>query len=208
MRTDAANPFPPQATETTAEAVGPLGLLPRRRRLVVDQRYQLRAGLITGSLTLLLLVILNASLFFVSRGSALEAAGETPELREFLLSQDRAQLVLTVLGSGVFLVGVLLVSLFESHRTAGAAFQIERVLGELRDGRWDSRVRLRRGDHLPRLASAVNDLAAAAYEREVRELEVLEDLAVRLETLGGEPAIGEVAQRLRERTIERRRILA
>lgn len=122
----------------------------RRRHYVVDARYQLRAGILVGLVTLALLALLNASLFMRDRhGQA------TPNLPH----TDGTSWALLLVGSGVFLLGVLAVGVMESHRTAGAAFAIRRTVDQLRLGDRGARVRLRRGDHLQELARAVNELA-------------------------------------------------
>ena len=126
----------------------------RRRRWVVDAPYQVRAGVLVGTVAIVLLGLLNASLLFQSRAAAATAAGHP-----VLTGQDRASWVLLLAGSAIFLVGVVLIGLFESHRTAGAAYAIRRAVESIREGRPDVRVRLRRGDHLQDLAAAVNRLA-------------------------------------------------
>jgi len=179
-------------------------LLVRRRRYLVDHRYQLRVGLLTGGIALILLILLNLSLFFSARQSADAVLSASPELRQFVQSQDRVQLLLTLLGSGVFLVGVMLVSILETHKTAGAAYQIERVVARIREGRLASRVRLRRGDNLQGVASAINGLAEALHEREMREVEALDGLANRLDGMGTEAACAEMASDVRRLAAERR----
>ena len=128
----------------------------RRRQFVVDARYQLRAGVLVGAIALVLLVLLNASLILQDQASAATAA---LSVHPVLAGQDRASLVLLLLGSVVFLGGVIIVGVLESHRTAGAAYAIRRAVDAIRDGRPDIRIRLRRGDHLQDLATSVNRLA-------------------------------------------------
>ncbi|HEX4823439.1 MAG TPA: hypothetical protein VFV19_03945 [Candidatus Polarisedimenticolaceae bacterium] len=117
----------------------------RRRRYVVDARSQLRAGILVGSLTLGLLVLLNLSVFTGRDSGATSWA-------------------LLITGSVVFFTGIVAIGILESHRTAGAAFAIRRTIDAVRDGQRGARVRLRRGDHLQELADAVNALAVALDE--------------------------------------------
>jgi len=128
----------------------------RRRQFVVDARYQLRAGVLVGTVAIVLLVLLNASLLLQDRSAAASAA---TAVRPLFAGQDRASWALLLLGSAVFLGGVILVGVMESHRTAGAAYAIRRAVDAIRDGRTEIRVRLRRGDHLQDLAKSVNQLA-------------------------------------------------
>jgi hypothetical protein len=147
----------PRADEISAGAAGqggPFGW--RRRQFVVDARYQLRSGVLVGTVAVVLLFLLNVSLFAQHRtapGAPVAAA------RPLLGGQDRTSWALLLAGSAVFIGGVILVGVLESHRTAGAAFAIRRAVDALRDGRSQTRVRLRRGDHLQDLAKAVNQLA-------------------------------------------------
>ncbi len=130
----------------------------RRRRYVLDAAYQARSGILVGSTALALLVLLNFSVASHD-GAAVSVAGSF--VRPTLGSDGRASLVVLVSVSMAFLVGVFLVGLIESHRTAGAAFAIRRAVDAIRDGRTDIRIRLRRHDHLQDLARSINELAEA-----------------------------------------------
>lgn len=114
----------------------------RRRRYVVDVRYQLRMGILVGAVAAALLILINASILFERRSASVDASW-----------------TLILLGSVVFLGGAILVGVVASHKTAGAAFAIRRSIEELSQGKAGVRVRLRRRDELQDLAKAVNDLA-------------------------------------------------
>ena len=108
----------------------------RRRKVLVDPRYQFRAGLIVGLVALVLLVLVNLSLV-----------------------SDGAPWILLIAGSAVLVGGIVLLGVVEAHRTAGAAFAIRRTVDALAAGTQGARVKLRRGDHLQDLAAAINRLA-------------------------------------------------
>jgi signal transduction histidine kinase len=129
MSPDTVNPA---ATLGEASAVRP----DRRRKVLVDPRYQLRAGMVVGLVALVLLLLVNLSL--VTEG---------------------APWILLMAGAAVLLGGIVLVGVVESHRTAGAAFAIRRTVDALSAGSLGARIRLRRGDHLQDLAAAINRLA-------------------------------------------------
>jgi hypothetical protein len=112
--------------------------LDRRRKVLVDPRYQLRAGMMVGLVAFLLLLLVNLSLL-----------------------TEGAPWIVLLGGSVVLLGGIVLVGVVEAHRTAGAAFAIRRAVDTLATGARGARVRLRRGDHLQELAAAVNRLAEA-----------------------------------------------
>jgi hypothetical protein len=126
---------------------------------VVDARYQLRSGVLVGSVAIVLLVLLNASLILPHRAPLATAAMAAPPVRPPFEARDRSSFALLLVGAAVFLGGVVVVGLLESHRTAGAAFAIRRVVDGIRDGQSQVRVRLRRGDHLQDLARSINQLA-------------------------------------------------
>jgi hypothetical protein len=123
---------------------------------LVDARYQLRVGFLVGIVALVLLILLNLSIFVQDR-SASTPAGVS--IRHLVGGKDPASFALLVLGSAAFLGGVVLIGMLESHRTAGAAFAIRRAVDSIREGRPQIRVRLRRGDHLQDLARSINQLA-------------------------------------------------
>jgi hypothetical protein len=133
---------------------GPFGW--RRRQLVVDARYQLRAGVLVGSVAMVLLVLLNVSIYLQRRAAPGSAAAV---MRPLFAGQDRSSWTLLLVGSAVFLIGVFLIGVLESHRTAGASFAIRRAVEAIREGKSQIRIRLRRGDQLQDLARSVNQLA-------------------------------------------------
>ena len=135
----------------------------RRRQLVVDARYQLRSGVLVGAVAIVLLTLLNASLFVHARTPS--AAGT---MQDLFAGPERSSWVLLLAGSAVFLVGVILIGLLESHRTAGASYAIRRAVDAIRGGESHIRVRLRRGDHLQDLARSVNELAETIEAERLR----------------------------------------
>lgn len=130
----------------------------RRRQYVVDARYQLRAGVLVGAVAVALLVLLNLSLLS-QRPPAAAVAYSAPRETRAPAGPSGAAWALLLVGSGVFLAGVVAIGVLESHRTAGAAYAIRRSIEQLREGGTGVRVHLRRGDHLKDLATAVNQLA-------------------------------------------------
>jgi signal transduction histidine kinase len=129
---------PDASTPVTRTVDVPTALPDRRRKILVDPRYQLRAGMIVGLVAFVLLLLVNLSLM-----------------------TDGAPWILLLGGSAVLLGGIVLVGVVEAHRTAGAAFAIRRTVDALAAGTLGARVKLRRGDHLQELAQAINRLAEA-----------------------------------------------
>jgi len=156
--------------------------VPRRRRsFLVNRRYQLRTAALVGTVVLVLLVFLNLSIYSNGLSESDRVARESPELEAFVKAQDRTLVFLVVLGSMVFLVGVFLVSVLETHKTAGACINLARRLDDIRDGRYDTALRLRRDDHLVELEPVFNRMARAMQQRTWEDIEGLEELASRIE---------------------------
>jgi len=65
---------------------------------------------------------------------------------------------LFLIGVPLFLVMSFALSLFLTHHIAGPLVQMQRVINDVRNGKTDSRVRLRRGDYITELADDFNKL--------------------------------------------------
>jgi methyl-accepting chemotaxis protein len=166
----------PSEAEVTA---GRAPLLGRRRSFVVDKRHQLRAGLLTVTVVLVLLVFVNLLLYSTALSRSADLPHAAPELAEVLRAQGRVELLFVVLASVVFLIGVFVISILETHRTAGAAFNTGRRLREIASGRYSVRLKLRRGDNLRELEEAFNRMGHALRNRTRDDIEMLDRLAAR-----------------------------
>jgi nitrogen fixation/metabolism regulation signal transduction histidine kinase len=176
----------------------------RRRRFLVNKRYQFKVAILTVSMMLVLLVLLNFSLLSNSMQETESAMAIAPEFEEYLHSQDRVQFLLVLLASLVFMVGVFLVSLLETHKTAGAAVNVSNRLEEVRKGSLAARVKLRKDDNLQELEPAFNQMTEALANRAWKEIEILENLAIRLDEVKGVESPGDVAEELKELAREKR----
>jgi methyl-accepting chemotaxis protein len=143
-------------------------------------------------------VLLNVSLF-VGAGTSPDAAASASAPTQFGL---------ILAGSLVFLAGVFLVSVLETHRTAGAALKIGRAMERVRSGQLKTRLRLRRGDNLQDLASSFNAMSAALHEKTWEDVEALDAAADRIEHEGhdAEARLG-VSRTLRRLAEQRRKSL-
>ncbi|MBZ5639571.1 MAG: hypothetical protein LAO51_12570 [Acidobacteriia bacterium] len=177
----------------------------RRRRFLVNRRYQLRVTSITMGTAFVLLLLLNFALFALNQKSSLTAIRVAPELKSYFAAQDRFQVGLILIGSLAFLGGGFLLGILETHRTAGASFNVCRCLQELRDGRYAIRMRLRRGDNLKEIELAFNEMAATLHERTVRDAALLEDLANRMEEMDA-PGVAALALEVKKLVVEKRRL--
>jgi len=119
----------------------------RRRRFVVDRRLQFAIaaqvlGVVAG---IALLYVLG--LFVLPPGGGF-AERDPEELRALLL---RANLIYFLLGSAILAVATILIT----HRLAGPAFVIRRVVDAMRRGVFDERLKLRRRDYFKPLAHSI-----------------------------------------------------
>lgn len=203
---------PTAATSNPAmEGLGRPGLwrtvLGRRRLYLVAPRYQLRVSFLAVTVVLVLLLLLNLSLYSASQASSDAAQRIAPELRNFFQSQDRVQLNLTVLGSLVFLIGVFLIGILESHKTAGAALNIGSCLEKLRKGKYRVRLRLRRGDNLREIEDSFNNLAMSLHDQTQEEIDALEHLASKIEQLTGDNLCRDLALDVHRMAQQKRRLI-
>ena len=177
----------------------------RRKRFLVNRRYQIKMAFLAVSLVLALVVLLNFSLFSSAVRETEAAMSVAPQFEDYLKAQDRAQFLLILLASLIFVVGVFLVSLLETHKTAGAAVNIGNRMAEIRCGNYKARVKLRRGDHLEELERAFNDMAEALCDQTWEEIAILEQLAGSLEDASGKPVPENVSETVRRLAEARRR---
>jgi hypothetical protein len=153
------------------------GILGQRRRFLVNARSQLRASLLTVAVVLVLLIFVNLILYSTSLNSSAQILADAPELEAVIMAQDRAQFWLVALASAVLLMGVFVVSILETHRTAGAVINLRQRLDEIRSGRYGTRISLRKGDNLIELETAFNDMARSLRDRAREDVEALRGLA-------------------------------
>jgi len=187
-------------------AQGVLGLVfGRRRRIVVDPRYQRRiAGVATGLVAGGFAAFAGA--LHLEVAAVRRAVAGDPILTEALDHGLALPTVLLVAFGVVLCISVFVLMLVETHRTAGAALSLRRTLLAMAEGRYGARAELRRGDHMGELKLAMDELGQSLARRGELDAQALEALAERLEaakdagdatTLAGE--VRDLAQRSRER---------
>jgi len=178
-------------------------ILGQRRTFLVDWRNQLRLTLLAVATVAILLVALVVSLQLSRARSAEVLAAKAPALAGLLEEQNRTALYLQLAASAVFLAMVALVSVLETHKTAGAAFNLSRTVARLRDGESGVRVTLRQGDNLQSLAHAFNEMSIALDERRFRDAEALRNLAEQAERISDPYEARQLAETMREYALER-----
>jgi len=160
-----------------------LKIFGRRRRLLVHRGYQVRTALRSVAGT----SVLVALLIFVLHQVNVEASKDLQQMAPFMLpglqQWDRITLLSLVLGGFVFLGGVFLLELMETHRTAGALHNLRRRLEEIRRGRFTTQLKLRRHDNFPELEETFNEAAASLRVRAEGEVASLGRLSAHVREL-------------------------
>jgi HAMP domain-containing protein len=132
------------------------------RNLLLNKRYQvpmILVVLLAGFLTSISNAVLfyrfvkgNYDIFFSSYS---EATQELIDLKySDLLNFGWSLIAISILTTIVLAVYALIVS----HRTTGAGYRIQTVIEEIKSGKTDARIHLRKNDELQELAQSINEL--------------------------------------------------
>jgi methyl-accepting chemotaxis protein len=128
-----------------------------------------------------MLVLVNAMLFHLGRVST---AGLSPDMETAFNQADNTRRIAVAILSVFFLVGFALLRMLETHKVAGAAYNLCRRLSNIEAGDFTTRVTLRRTDDLQDVAGAVNSMAASLRDHACSNIRTLENLAASAESLG------------------------
>jgi hypothetical protein len=175
-----------------------------RRRYLVNPRRQLRAAILVTLVSLIPVVILNFTLGYVRALEREAIFYKAPvEMERRVWASDRQEAYLALAASLVYLVGVFLITVIETHQTSGAAVGVVRHLRMIRDGRYPTRFHLRDSDNLTELTEPFNEMAIALHARALRTAEELQDLAAQADAVEGGK---DVAGRLRAMAADQARL--
>jgi methyl-accepting chemotaxis protein len=155
-----------------------------RRRFLINHRSQLAAAFMVTGVVLVLVVLLNLTFTALRNMETRFIVAEAPEIAQVLAGNDRTELILTLVGSLVVVLGTFFMTIFETHRTAGAAFNVARNLEKVAGGDYQVRLRLRRTDNLREIMRPFNQLTQALRDRAASQADELERLAATLEDSG------------------------
>jgi methyl-accepting chemotaxis protein len=181
-----------------------LWLLGVRRQFLVNKPRQLRTAMLIGMLVLILLVLVNVVFHALRTNETNTIVASAPSLKQVMQDYDRNEMLLVILASVVVLGGVFVMTIIETHRTAGAAFNIARQLNRIADGNLDVELRLRKGDNLQEIQAPFNAMVAALRDQATDEVTSLERLAGHVDGFGNLEGAPGVASELR-RLVEKKR---
>ena len=169
----------------TLEQPKPYTPLPfRRRKFLIDRRGQLLATAKIAGVVLVLLVLLNMVFWLWSTIETQAIVASNPQHAEKMESIDRrASLTLAVV-SLLVLVVVVVRAIVLTHRTAGAAFNLQRCLDKVASGDYDTVLRMRSKDNLRKLQDPFNQMTQSLRSRAAEDHDALAALATKIEELG------------------------
>ncbi len=87
-----------------------------------------------------------------------ELSPMTAEAKTQLYTELDALIMKLGAGSVAFIIGVAIIGMIMSHRTAGPMFQFKRVFDEIKNGKHDTRIRLRPNDDFQEVGQAFNEM--------------------------------------------------
>lgn len=186
----------------------------RRRNVLVDKPYQHRLSLMTS-----LMALLPPALFFgiyslITAEGSRRIVEASPALEDMVRIQNRTESLMILAAVLFYGVGVYLVTLLESHRTAGFIHRINGRLGELMAGQYSGRITPRREDHFHYLAETVNRLSSSLEQRTAEDLAALDELGQSLDAVAlgmgaaGDSRHGQRLEEVRSRLEAMRRLKA
>ncbi len=186
----------------------------RRRNILVDRPYQHRLSLMTA-----LMALLPPALFFgiyslITTEGSRRIIEANPALENMVRIQNRTESLMILAAVLFYGIGVYLVTLLESHRTAGFIHRIDGRLKELSLGKYAGSLTPRRDDHFHYLAETVNRLSEGMHERAEEDLAALDNLGENLAEVilglgtGRESRAGQKLDEIRNRLEAMRRLKA
>lgn len=201
------SPANPPAAEPARESASSVELMGRRRRFLIDGSTQVRSGLIITGIALILVVLVNLSLHGARMQALEQIATVSPQLVPVIESHNQFELYLGLGASFVLLVGIFVVTILETHKTAGAAYNLSRKMEQIRSGSYGARLGLRAGDNLREVEEGFDSMSQALARRVGTDIEELESAASWADRVSSPMEARDLAARLRELADERRRCL-
>jgi hypothetical protein len=125
-----------------------------------------------------------------------------PALEQMVRGQDRTESLLILAAVLIYGLGVYLVTLLESHRTAGFLYRINRRMEEMCEGRYGGQVTPRKDDNFTYLAGSLNTLSRSLKTATEEDLAVLDEIRQAVDATAA--GLGAAAGHTRERLLSLR----
>ncbi len=175
------------------------------RNLLLDRRFQLKYTLAVVVISAIISIILGAFLYGTQQ-DVFEAIRENsqllvlddPEMNKAMqeelakadgeIQRQNSELMFTLVVSLGGLVLVLtLLGILATHKIAGPAYAMRRIMSQIADGRHPQVRELRRGDELRAVAEELRRMADNLRQREERDVTGLRQALEKLEAAGQAP---------------------
>jgi methyl-accepting chemotaxis protein len=166
----------------------PIPFTGRRRRIVVDKRYQYKST-VTG---ILYILALSASfalpVIYLMHSMDILLQGRSEEINSLYQAQQRHMIIAVVL----YLIGITFAwsvfSLWRTHKVAGPIIKITRHIREVGAGNFSTRIKLRAKDELQGLAEAFNTMTESLQERDrTIRAQIMEQIRAAKEEVSNSP---------------------
>jgi hypothetical protein len=155
----------------------------RRRNFLVNSPYQHRLSILTTLLALLPPSVFFAIYYLITSEGSQRIVDASPSLENLVRGQDRTESILILSAVLFYGLGVYLVALLETHRTAGLMHRLDGRMKDLQDGHYAGQVHPRRDDNFSHLATSMNALSRTLLERTEDDLAFLDEAALSLDSL-------------------------
>ena len=167
-----------------------------RRRYLIDRRRQLRTAALTAGVSIFLLAVVNIAFGVMRTSQSMVLSTAAPQLGPVLEKQDATFGAMLLVISVIFVVGVVAITIAETHRTAGAIYAVKQRLDRVRDGDLQVKLKLRKRDTLRNLVVPFNEMVSSLRDTALAEADELDRLANEASSAGaGDSGL---AARLRE----------
>jgi len=148
-----------------------------RRRYLIDRRRQLRTVALTAGVTIFLLAVVNIAFGVMRSSQSMVLSAAAPQLSPVLEKQDASFASTLMVISVVFVIGIVAITIAETHRTAGAIYAVKQRLDRVRDGDIHVTLSLRKRDTLRDLVAPFNEMVSALRSNALAEADELDRLA-------------------------------
>mgnify|MGYP001582714950 FL=1 len=148
-----------------------------RRRYLIDRRRQLRTVALTSGVTIFLLAVVNIAFGVMRSSQSMVLSAAAPQLNPILEKQDASFATTLAVISIVFVIGIVAITIAETHRTAGAIYAVKQRLDRVRDGDFQATLKLRKRDTLRDLVAPFNEMVGALRSEALSEADELDHLA-------------------------------
>jgi methyl-accepting chemotaxis protein len=191
-----------QISTSGASTLPPVRPRVYRRQYLVDRKRQLRTVVLTAGVTLFLLAIVNIAFGVMRASQSMVLSAAAPQLGPILEQQDSSFATTLLVISLIFVGGVSIITIAETHRTAGAIYAVKQRLERVRDGGLRVTLDLRKRDTLRDLMAPFNEMVASLRDRVLADADELDRLADEASSATADPAV--LAARLRELAEQKR----